>query len=117
MLGKKRPVLALATAFLAGTTVAIAAPVVAADAGTAYMQAMKKMDTDMAKAPMTGDADHDFAAMMAPHHQGAIDMAKIELQYGKDKMLRDMAKKTVESQTKERKMMQDWLAKHGKTQR
>jgi uncharacterized protein (DUF305 family) len=34
--------------------------------------------------PMTGNPDTDFAAMMIPHHQRAIEMAKIELQYGTD---------------------------------
>jgi len=51
--------------------------------GANFMQAMdvsmKRMDHDMAAALMTGDVDHDFAAMMIPHHQGAIDMAKGEL--------------------------------------
>src|SRR5580765_8663422 len=50
------------------------------DAGTpvasAMMNAMAKMDRDMAHAAMTGAADHDFAAMMIPHHQGAIDMQR-----------------------------------------
>lgn len=43
----------------------------------------------------SGNPDHDFAMMMIPHHQGAIDMAKIELQYGKDPLLRGMAEKIV----------------------
>ena len=45
--------------------------------------AMIKMMNDMAIKP-TGDIDRDFAAMMLPHHQGAIDMAVIELRYGKN---------------------------------
>src|SRR5690242_2557669 len=40
------------------------------------MRSMDVMDKDMMAAPMTGAADHDFCAMMIPHHQGAIDMAK-----------------------------------------
>ncbi len=46
--------------------------------------AMSKMMTDMAVKP-TGDVDHDFVEMMVPHHQGAIDMAKAVLRYGKER--------------------------------
>jgi uncharacterized protein (DUF305 family) len=49
---------------------------------------------------------------MIPHHQGAIDMANIELKYGKDETLRAMAKAIVEAQEKEIKEMKDWQAKH-----
>src|ERR1700758_4150345 len=49
--------------------------------GSRSNAAMDKMMTDMAVKPM-GDVDHDFVAMMVPHHQGAIDMAQAELQYG-----------------------------------
>ena len=46
------------------------------------MQAMERMDAGMMAAKPTGNPDRDFAAMMIPHHQGAIDMAKVELIYG-----------------------------------
>src|SRR5256885_8909940 len=36
------------------------------------IESMSKMDQDMAAAPMTGNPNHDFSAMMIPHHQGAI---------------------------------------------
>lgn len=49
--------------------------------------AMTKMMDDMAAKP-TGNIDRDFVAMMNPHHQGAIDMAVIELRYGKNEQLR-----------------------------
>ena len=41
--------------------------------------------------PYSGDADRDFARMMIPHHQGAIDMALAELRYGKDERLKRLA--------------------------
>lgn len=80
-------------------------------ASRAYMQSMQKMNRDMRK-PMTGDADQDFARMMATHHQGAIDMARAELQYGKDPDLKAMAQKMVDDQTKEVQQLQDWLKQH-----
>src|SRR3979490_3289412 len=54
----------------------------------AMAQSMAKMDADMMAAPMTGNPDHDFSAMMIPHHQGAVDMAKAFLLHGKDPALR-----------------------------
>jgi uncharacterized protein (DUF305 family) len=53
----------------------------------AMTQCMAKMDADMMAAPMTGDPDHDFSAMMIPHHQGAVDMAKAFVLHGKDPAL------------------------------
>lgn len=50
---------------------------------------------------MTGDVDTDFAALMIPHHRGAIDMAKIELEHGKNEDLKKMAQAIVDSQAKE----------------
>jgi uncharacterized protein (DUF305 family) len=75
-------------------------------------ESMRKMDSDMAAVPMTGDADRDFAAMMIPHHQGAVDMAKTELQAGKDPALRHLATQIVISQKREIAMMRRWLAAH-----
>jgi len=49
---------------------------------------MERMDNGMKSGPMNGDVDHDFATMMMPHHQGAIDMAKAELLYGKDPVMK-----------------------------
>jgi uncharacterized protein (DUF305 family) len=61
---------------------------------------------------MSGDPDIDFAQMMIPHHQGAIDMARVELETGKDPQLRQMAQKVIEDQEREIAMLKDWLAKH-----
>jgi hypothetical protein len=62
--------------------------------------AMNKMMDGMAAKP-TGDVDRDFVAMMTPHHQGAIDMAVIELRYGKNEQLRRIAQEIVVDQMQE----------------
>ena len=51
-------------------------------ADQAIMAGMTKMNRDMSAAPMTGNPDQDFVAMMIPHHQGAVSMAHVELRYG-----------------------------------
>jgi hypothetical protein len=62
--------------------------------------AMNKMMADMTVKP-TGDVDRDFVAMMVPHHQGAIDMAKAFLRYGHNEQLRRMAQEIVVTQQQE----------------
>jgi hypothetical protein len=62
--------------------------------------AMAKMMHDMSIKP-TGDVDRDFVAMMVPHHQGAIDMAKAELRYGKNEQLRRLAQEIIVTQQQE----------------
>ncbi len=76
------------------------------------MAAMDKMSRDMAAAPVTGDADQDFVAMMIPHHQGAIDMARYELANGKDPAMRKLARDIVAAQDREIAAMKAWQAKH-----
>lgn len=73
--------------------------------------AMRVMDYGMVNAPMNGDPDHDFAAMMIPHHQGAIDMAKAELLYGKNPALRRLAQEIIVTQGSEIAVMQLTLKK------
>jgi hypothetical protein len=62
--------------------------------------AMNKMMADMNVKP-TGDVDRDFVAMMVPHHQGAVDMAKAELRYGHNEQLRHLAQEIVANQQQE----------------
>ena len=74
-------------------------------------KAMMKGMKDMEAMKSSGDIDHDFAMMMKMHHQSALDMAEVELQKGKDPKMRSMAKKIIESQKKEIKEFDQWLAK------
>ena len=67
-------------------------------------RAMERMERDMMVAP-SGNEDRDFAAMMLPHHQGAVDMARIELQYGKDPVLRRLAEAIIVEQLQEIEVM------------
>jgi uncharacterized protein (DUF305 family) len=76
---------------------------------------MERMDNGMKSGPMNGDVDHDFATMMMPHHQGAIDMAKAELLYGKDPVMRRLAEEIVVDQQSEIQAMQLWLSKQPTT--
>ncbi len=79
----------------------------------AYAEANARMHADMA-VPFTGDADVDFIAGMIPHHQGAVDMARIVLEHGKDAEVRKLAEAIIASQEAEIAWMTDWLAKNGK---
>ena len=76
-----------------------------------YAPAMDKMHKDMMVTP-TGDADVDFVRGMIPHHQGAVDMAKIVLEKGKDAEIKKFAQDIIDAQEKEIVFMQDWLKKH-----
>ncbi len=85
----------------------------ATPADKAFAASMKTMMTSMNVKP-TGKPDRDFALMMIPHHQGAIDMAKVELQYGTDPELRQLATDVVAAQEKEIAQMKAWLEKNNK---
>lgn len=62
--------------------------------------AMRKMMDGM-KIKESGDIDRDFASLMIPHHEGAIDMARAELQYGKNEQLRRIAQEIIVAQQQE----------------
>jgi len=80
----------------------------------AYAEAMDKMHPAMAAGVMAKDPDVAFVCGMIPHHQGAIDMARIELQSGKDPWAKEMAQKVIDAQTQEIADMRKWLADHAK---
>ena len=84
-----------------------------APSSKAFGEASAKMHRDMT-ADLTGDADVDFVRGMIPHHQGAIDMARIELQYGNDPEIRKMAEAIIKAQEAEIAEMKQWLEKREK---
>jgi uncharacterized protein (DUF305 family) len=78
----------------------------------AMQSAMERMQQGMGM-PSSGDPDVDFAQMMIPHHEGAIDMAKSQLENGQDPDLRQLAEEIIEAQEKEIEFLQDWLRRKG----
>jgi uncharacterized protein (DUF305 family) len=72
-----------------------------------------KMHSDMA-ITYSGDADVDFMKGMMAHHQGAIDMAKVVLKYGKDPETKKLAEAIIKAQEGEIVFMTDWIAKKAK---
>jgi uncharacterized protein (DUF305 family) len=92
----------------------------AADAGEpsnpstqAFRQSDQKMMKDMMAPAYTGDADKDFVAHMIPHHAGAVSMAEVELRYGKDPEMKQLAREIIKAQKKEIAYMKKWQEKHG----
>ena len=81
----------------------------------AYRTANNKMHEGM-NLKFSNDADVDFIRGMIPHHQGAIDMAKVILQYGKDAQTRKWAEDIIREQAGEIAEMQAWLVKNAKAQ-
>lgn len=77
-------------------------------ATTADMKMPGDMDIEY-----SGNPDIDFLRSMIPHHQGAVDMAKIVLEQGQDPEVKAFAEKIIATQAAEIKWMQDWLAKNG----
>jgi uncharacterized protein (DUF305 family) len=58
----------------------------------------------------SGDIDRDFAQMMIPHHQGAIDMALVLLKHGRDEKLKRLAQSIIVEQGQEIAYMRSLLA-------
>ena len=82
----------------------------AAESTKGFEAAMTSMMKGMMVAP-TGKPDLDFMQGMIPHHQGAIDMAKVVLKFGKDAEVKTLAENVIKAQESEIAFMTDWLAK------
>ena len=75
----------------------------------AHMNMMKDMHMEF-----TGNADVDFAKSMIKHHEGGIEMAKLQLKHGKDPEMRKKAEKLIKEQGQVNEEFQAWLKKHAK---
>jgi uncharacterized protein (DUF305 family) len=82
------------------------------DAAKAFKEVMDKMHMSM-QMDYAGDPDIQFVKSMIPHHQGAIDMAEVELKYGKDPQARAYAEKIIKAQKAEIEEFNAWLKQHG----
>lgn len=85
-----------------------------AAAQQSYQSGMDKMHHNMQEGMTSQNPDVAFAQGMTAHHQGAIDMAKTELKYGKDPEMRRLAEAIIKAQQPEIDQMQAWLKKQQK---
>jgi uncharacterized protein (DUF305 family) len=82
-------------------------------ASEAYREAMDRMHEAMAALEYSDNADVDFARGMIPHHQAAIDMARIAIEHGQDPEIRQLAEEVIEAQEREIRQLEEWLSRHG----
>jgi uncharacterized protein (DUF305 family) len=85
---------------------------VQSEASRAYAAAAERMHVPMMEGVAASDPDVAFVRGMIPHHQAAIDMAKVVLQFGKDEQVKKLAEAVVREQQREIGEMQEWLKKN-----
>ncbi|WP_198334242.1 CopM family metallochaperone [Psychrobacter namhaensis] len=76
----------------------------------AYAQSMETLHGDMVLGVADPVPDMAFARGMLPHHIGAVEMAKIQLKYGTDEEMRQLAQNIIDTQQAEIELMQHWIA-------
>ncbi|RNI24068.1 DUF305 domain-containing protein [Rufibacter latericius] len=76
------------------------------------MESMEKMGRDSDLRVITGDTDQDFAQLMIPHHQAAMENARSVMEHGNSPVIRGMAQKIIDSQRMDIKELQEWLLAH-----
>lgn len=104
-------VIAAVITLMGGISAAIAST--SLSAGSRALQSANETMHQAMGVEMTGDVDVDFVRGMIPHHEGAVEMAKIVLQYGNDPQIKELAEKIVAAQESEIAFMKEWLAKNG----
>ena len=78
----------------------------------AYEQSMQPMQGDMMTGIQDSDADMAFAKGMLAHHQGAIAMSNVQLEYGQDAEMNKLAQDIIDAQQSEIELMQSWISEH-----
>jgi uncharacterized protein (DUF305 family) len=97
-----------------GMQTAPAQPTAVSASTKAYLESVEKMHAPMMQGMQAADPDVAFVRGMIPHHQGAIDMAKVLLQYGKDPQTRKWANDVIREQQREISEMEAWLKKNAR---
>ncbi|HEY5769192.1 MAG TPA: DUF305 domain-containing protein, partial [Terrimicrobium sp.] len=80
----------------------------------AYLEAVEKMHAPMMQGMQATDPDVAFVRGMIPHHQGAIDMAKVVLQHGNNPQVKKWANDVIREQQREIGEMEEWLKKNAR---